>query len=984
MCYEKIELSLIEILCSMYLNLEKSIRVLAISLMILCLSPMISFGQMQVSNIENYKSSDDYPRKGFVNVGDNEYYIEQGKIGTKVWLIQNSGLQFLHELKFRPSDSNINLNTNFTYDNNSNLIYDGHILFEFYTDYIYLVDIVKGEVIEIVDLRDRNMQFPSNFYFGTNYFYFDVSSDTGWSGRIRFDRNTKKIEILNIIGSVYDSKLYSWGINGLLYLDLETNKQHTIPLDIRNIKTVIPIKSDANIHFVFQIGQKVYRLLADNTIDSLACQIPEDGKMLYYCNQRLVYGIQDGHDNLHYCIKDLSSCEDVYCEDFFLNSDNNFIKFRDLANTYNDFIFIAESVHLTHSIHYIYDIKNNHKKQISTNEFTYFLNNPTRIKDNIYFTSSTPVNLQRDRILQLYKLNLETSVISPVIAADTIKASKIIISDVVDGDILKASYEYDGGYSVVKIENETESIKEIFRQEITKNIGMQPQIKADLWVENKYFAATCDAVFMIDENRSVKILDIPLQSCNMSNLIRKNDHLYLLVGDKNSTSVLKINVNNLSHTKINLPRTFYIEKTKVTDHHLLVNYPYGNYNAPANGYFDMNKDLYVPMDSLNGKKGRILEVSGNNILYLSNGIYILDQVNNKSVLVSGNVNVSLGVISDDKGGFYLNVNKKLCHINGEGQLSIILEDFEYTYLRSGKKFSDNHQSYAFHSSKELVIVTIKNGIVRKKSRGIDPNTFYAPSFFWYESEDFSFIEILDATNSKLFYITFDTEPKLVSTRNRSQKTILMMENKDEVVFAYSVNKFIFQFDKMNLKTRVVSRALRFEPGFSRLYSSFYRINDDEYVLNFDDGTHGLEPWVYNMATHQFDLLKDINVGHLSSDIMNFTTHPITTEVYFTALRSEGDRQLFKIKNIIISTDDHDIKQEQYFTIFPVPSTGFIMIDNDLDDVIIHDVEGKTILNLKNYHKGDWIELNNTPNGIYHLSGFKNGHFLSTKSLIIMQ
>ncbi|MBK8627363.1 MAG: hypothetical protein IPN86_17895 [Saprospiraceae bacterium] len=45
--------------------------------------PLISNGQKQVSNVQNYKQDDDHPRKGFINIGAKEYFIEQRSIGDK-------------------------------------------------------------------------------------------------------------------------------------------------------------------------------------------------------------------------------------------------------------------------------------------------------------------------------------------------------------------------------------------------------------------------------------------------------------------------------------------------------------------------------------------------------------------------------------------------------------------------------------------------------------------------------------------------------------------------------------------------------------------------------------------------------------------------------------------------------------------------------------------------------------------------------------
>ncbi|MBK8627360.1 MAG: hypothetical protein IPN86_17880 [Saprospiraceae bacterium] len=255
-------------------------------------------------------------------------------------------------------------------------------------------------------------------------------------------------------------------------------------------------------------------------------------------------------------------------------------------------------------------------------------------------------------------------------------------------------------------------------------------------------------------------------------------------------------------------------------------------------------------------------------------------------------------------------------------------------------------------------------------------------FFWHEAENYSFIETLLGNKCKLFYFTFDTEPKLVSTRPRDERTIAIMDNKDNAVFIYRVSSNVYHFDKFEFETKTVSRALKFESGFSNLYGPAYPLNDKEFLLRFDDGTHGFEPWVYNIETHQFEILDDIRKGFLSSSISDIANHPITGEVYFTATRTEGDRQLFKIVNQSVSTENIQYGENYYFTINPIPTSDFIVLDRDFDNINIIGIEGKVILSLSDYHKGDFINLSDIPNGIYFLLGTKNGQLLRPKSLIV--
>ncbi|MBK8627361.1 MAG: hypothetical protein IPN86_17885 [Saprospiraceae bacterium] len=532
--------------------------------------------------------------------------------------------------------------------------------------------------------------------------------------KCRIDRNKKRYDILSFNGSFHDSKLYTWDQEGFVYLDLETNVTHKIKLQNFYLTGLITIDSDPNIHFVFQDSTNIYRFLANNTIDTIACFIPKDSKILYYCHERIIYGFNDDEDNLRYCMKDLSTCEDIFCEEFPLNSGNNFIRFQDTKSLYETIILIFDYRWQLKPNYYLYDIKNDLKTEVIINGYPNIYNNTLRIKNNLYFNKPQSINYNYDSKDDLYKLNLETGVTSLLIQS-TLHPSNIILSDVTDEENINVSYQYNGGYSIMQLNEKEGEIKEIFQQGIIKNVGIQPDILADLWVENKYFAATCDAVYVMDENKSTKILDIAPYRCKISDIIRKDEHLYILAGEGETTFIVKIDIDNLNFTKINLPNTFKMGSTKLTTNQLLVNYANDDVPTASYGYFDMNVDKYVSMDSLNAKKGSIIQVSGNHILYQSNALYLLDPVANKTLPLNINgVNLSQGVIPDDKGGFYINGNNKFSYINSDGQLSTLLENFDYKYFRSSKPFGDTKQSFAFYNSKEVVIVTIQNGVVPKK------------------------------------------------------------------------------------------------------------------------------------------------------------------------------------------------------------------------------------------------------------------------------
>lgn len=956
------------------------VRLIALGFILIC--SVISIGQVQVSHVENLMTDDEHPRKGFIKVDTIEYYIEQGLTGTKVWQIENGALHFLHELKLRPTDSKIDLLGGDTYENNSNLIYDGHTLFEFYHDYIYLVDFVKGEVLEIIDLRNYGYKFPSQFQFGKNFMYFHVGSSSLWRGTIRYDRNTKRLEVLKFSGSYFNSKLYDHNQDGFIYLDLETNKTHQIKHNVYDKFGFLDVDNDPNINFVFQDSFYVYRLLKDDSIDTLDCKIPRGNQILYYCNQRMIYGSVE--DNMfNYYITDLNMCQVVFSESLQTSTENSYIRFEDTRNLYGEYILIRDYQIPSKAVNYIYDIKSNKKTELIISGFPDFNYNSLKVNNNLYFASNNVINLHRDRTADLYKLDLKTGLNTLLLKSDSLTPSNILLSDVGDRDYVNVCYQYEGGSSVFQIDENNEKIKEIYKNSALKNVGIFKYTITDLWVDDKYFIATSEAVFMISETISRKIVDLPKDIIRMSELYNKNDRLYLLCEKLDTSFVLKINTFDLTYYKINLPTKFIMGEMKFIEDDLIVNYSSQTFRNATHGFFDLNSDQFISASNLNVQSGSIIDVSGANILYRlnqNNKLHLFDPILGKLIPLDFVPNFALGVIPDTKGGFYLNVNKKLCHLDSSGKLTILLDNFEYPYFKSGN-FTDKQQSFAFYNDKELVIVIVKNGEVRKKVRKID-SSFNHYSFFWHESETISFFEFYVSNQRNLYYYSFDSEPRIVSVRYWNQNTLFVMQNKDHAVFAYRVNGFIYNFDKFDFKTLKVTSTLEFSPGFSYMYKPTIQLNEKEYLISFDDGTHGTEPWVYNIETHSFTILADMRSGFLPSSPSDYHRHPKTGDIYFLATRSEGDRQLFKIKNDLTSTEHTHNQNAVDFSIYPVPSSNFLILDRNFKHVKVVGIKGNIILTMNNYNKGDGIDISNISNGLYFLSCSNDAQHFKTKTFVI--
>ena len=229
--------------------------------------------QIQVSNAETNSPIDYYPRKGFMKVDGEEYFIEQGNSGTKVSLVKDGELEFMHELNYRPSKSNFFSFLN--HDNkssNSGLTYERSTLYEFYPDHICLVDIKTGELVESIDLDLLGFKLTGNFDFkiGQNYYLISFP-DAPFVMPFRIDRHTKTVDYLEGDGIITDDHIFwiSELKSNILYHDLETNLAGQTSAEYSNIsqiqsqhtdlETTLFIRDDNGIHL--QKGIDVYKSL---------------------------------------------------------------------------------------------------------------------------------------------------------------------------------------------------------------------------------------------------------------------------------------------------------------------------------------------------------------------------------------------------------------------------------------------------------------------------------------------------------------------------------------------------------------------------------------------------------------------------------------------------------------------------------------------------------------------------------------------------
>ena len=958
------------------------------------LLPIFLSGQIQVSDIKYDLPRDDHYRKGFMKIGQKEYFIEQGQESTKVSLVDGNELNFIHELKFRPTDSYDNFNLTSYKNSNSGLIYEGSTLYELYRDYIYLVDIESGQQKEVIDLKPYQLSMQSDFKLGDNFFYFRALGINGWSGHVRLDRTTGLIDTITSNGVLADSILYTISANNdkLLVHNLETNQKFEYPYQFSNIAFIKEHASDKNTRLIIKDDNGIHLLKNNEIITTLSCTIPEISNFLYVSDNIIAYESNNGSE-LIFTVKELQNCTTAYTTTFSTNSLLTSLSIFDDKQLFDEyFIFGFPNDWQGDGLFFLYDIKNNSATQVDIPLDIPYLSESVRYEDNLYFLTSNNLHYIGSRP-ELYKLNLQTKKTERISRQEIYNTWDIVIGEFHADRQLNIFCRTEKTAYLDKIDDIEEELKKIKEFDLNKNHGIYSGINEDLWVDNKYFFLTSNAIFVMVNDVTSKLTDINPNFLGFSAFKKKDDYVYVLTGIDNEDFVFKINLNDLSVMKTLLSGIKIENSQRDVTENAIINYSESiSYNNSV-GYYDLDSEEFVSLASIGLPKVGIRSVSGNNILCRefsgnNKNWWIVNTKTREVTLTEVKQNTYPTPYPDDTGGFYMegwrydtSGDISFKYLNDQGKLSTIFENFNHPILYSGNKFDGKVKSLAYDGPDSMIIISTKDGQLRKKTIP-DNGLLYYQSYFWYESDNISFVDIRNGPNYETYVFTFDSEPEKISQSGRTERLINVLEGIDYSILVYLKNQEYLTFEKYTYSTGTIEKIWTVNSRYaSSILRGFIKIDDTKYLIDFNDQIYGSEPWIFDINTGDATLLKDIRQGFPSSNINDFTINTLNNDVYFSAVKTEGDRQLFKLKKEVVSTKDVSY-QKSDITLYPVPTNNYLILDNDFDHILITNVSGRIIYQIESYVKGDIIMVDKLPVGLYFLKAHQKDQPEITKGFVV--
>ena len=962
-------------------------KIVYLVIVFLLISTLEASTQIQVSDIEYTLRNDDYSTKGFISLGEVEYFIERGVEGTKISEVTDNGLELLHHLKFRPTDSILN-NVASSYENsNSGIIYDDKYLYELYFDYIYVIDILAGDLVKVIDLKEQNIVLVNDFVVEENFMYFTATSTNNESKQIRYDRLqeefkevTSDIRIGNDLYKISNSK------DQIVHFDLSSDISNTVDHGFSELNSLRKLFIDGLPTLVARDLNSIVTIQDGIVKSSNFCSLPESQNIISIFNNTIVTAeLHD--DKVDIIFTDPTNCTSSLQETFSDLSAATFqnFNFKEISDGY--IIFGQTNGWLGYGIFYIMNLETGAFTNLSLPVDILDKDQVIRYENDLYIIVRDDIHYYGYRP-DFYSINLDDFTFSKIGNSEIIDHYQIIIGESQSDREINVYYSTVDSASLFSLETENSELEKIQELDYFRNHGIHFDIYANIWSQDDYFFSTSEAIFAMQDDLVTKVLDVGANTHSTSSFLEYNDKVFVLSAIGENNYALKIFPEFLTVSQKLIPELNYIYYERINTENAIVNLSNGN----LPGYYDVVSENYFAFADLG--LGSAKSVSGNNILTQQSnsdgGAWKIHNTVTKQTITADITPATFPEpFPDGQGGFYLNgwqfsdpVN--LFYIDPNGQKTILEENFKHQLFRDGNKSDGTIKSLAFDGDSEMIIFsTDGNGHKIKTIPDSGIKYYQGGEYYWYESDNRSFLEIKDGDFYDLYTFDYNSDPQLILD-NKKERLILLMEEEDKAVLAFRDSSQIITFYDYFYSNGTFIEKQSFQS--SKYYSydeDITKLEDSKYLLSLDDGIHGLEPWIYNSDNGELRLLKDINNSFTSSQ-KGYSTISPSGEIYFTAKTPERDRQLFKLDNQLVPVIEQQVPSPTDIVAYPSPSNGIIRLLEDYQLLEIYNIKGQMIHREKDYKKYGTINLSHLQNGVYIIKSYPTTDRLKTGKLIIQK
>ncbi len=948
-------------------------------LYLLFLIPSVAFAQKQISDIKYFEKVVDQPRKGFINLEDEDYFIEQGQMETKVSLISGNELQLLHTITARPIGLGYDfLQTNYS-NSNSGLIYEDELLFELYPSIIYAIDFTTGNLDHAIDLEAAEILYLSDFIITENHYYFFGIQDenSSYFSYNRLSQELKKMpfgvneELYKIGFRIYfhDTALERIDSYDLLTQDVLTYEfsQASISEVTYNDKTQLLITDEVN--------NKISLIDDQHNLINLNCLDDKNPIEVYVATSQIMYTTEI--DNKFYLnVVDRNSCAEISQITM-----PGHLSFRDFGELYDDYIILSDfNDWMGIATFYIYDQQAASFTELSIEADGVYPQRAVKYDDKFYFVTWDDLHYTglSTNIFVLDLLTKEVSTIEDYLPFDiydvTIGEHKnekelFIYFDTKEESVLK---------NYIHANNDLHALHTF---NYLKNTGLRYGIYENIWHDDKLFFYCRNAMYVLEGEEVIKIIDAGNypRGFSTTGFIIKDEKLHTMMGKDSLVFKVTLDVNDYSYDLKLMEGMNYLDYRRPVTDYALINVPNSS-SLENTGYYNLEDETFKSFQH-NGSPflSNKFTLSGNNVLLDRFGA----SVGKRVIFNTKNETSTLTEIPDDeyptaypdgKGGFFLvpwqfsENNTDLMHLDENGKVSSIFDDFKYNVFYDGVKVNGELRSIAFDAEEEMIIFSAKGNDYKMVSIPDGDLKYYERfHFYWQQTEKLSALEVPNGDSYDTYLFGFDFDPVKINEEPRKERLVDVIVEVDKVVLFYldKENKEM-TFEDFDFATEATSLRNTLDI-YRNYYSNKIKIDDERYMLNIDDVGIGTEPWIYNVSDGSIALLKDIKSGFTGSWPDQMFRSPNGQETYFTAVNNQDERQIFIFDedsvNPILSFDQ---SSKTDLSVTPSPTNGEISLNQRLSHLKIYNVQGQMVYFQQDYLTEQDLNVNHLNNGLYFI------------------
>jgi len=954
-----------------------------LTLTLILFFPLILISQTQISNIEYLQRIVQQPKKGFIPVGDEEYFIEQGFAETKISLVKEDQLELKHVITDRPTGISYNLNqTHYYQDSNSGLLYNGEILYEFYPSHVYAINILTGEVDHIVDLSNQNVFIYTNFTISPDYYYFS-GRQNGVSAFFQYDRQQETLTTVDLSTSNYYDKigmrlyLYGQDYSRVVSYDLITETLDTIATASSGKFLPERITLNGEPQLLLRDSSSVYLIDHEHNFTQLDCLEDVKTEELYLMSDVILF-TKENNDSVY--VIDRHNCTPI--TSYLLPTK---LSFRDSRELYDEYVLLSNVSDWSGlAIFFIYDVAEKTFTELNLRADSPYADRAIRYDNKLYIILWNDIHYVGVRP-HLVELDLDTKLTKSIDNYDPDKIYTVVIGEHQNDETFHIYYDGEEGSTLQRYKHNEQDLMQVYEFDYLKNVGIRYRLYENTWHNNNLFFYCNEALYVLENNQVTKIIDSDSYFNNSpatfgsSGFVKKGGHLHALLPQDSAVYKMTVDLEDFSYQKQAMPGMDYVDYRRPKTEHAIINIPNG-YSANNTGYYDIEDEQFKPFRH-NGVNVNTSDftLSGNNLLlrrFGSTDQWIIFDTETESAI---STNVPDGEYStgypDGKGGFYLIPHRfsppyDLIHLDSDGSISNVAPNFNYIPFYGGEKLDGEVKSVAFDGDGEMIILSAKGGDYHFTTIPDDDLLYYQDqSYFWKETDKLSVLEVPNGSQFDTYIFSFGTDPIKITPDGRTER-LMGVWNEDEKAILLYVDRFsnTLSFVDYEFATEetTVRQSIIISQSMGRdrsKFSDYVNYADSNYLFTLDDTMHGLEPWLYNSNTGSLTLI-DMREGVPSSNPSQYLMSPDSADIYFIASTVNEGRQLFKLDQTV-GTQPIEVESTTLI-ISPSPSTGYIRLNQNLKDLRVYSLSGQLLYTVNRYSKDEQLNLSSLVDGLYYI------------------